>query len=82
MSFTLTKTLAHPAEAYPQNREEQHSRKVSRIEAQRGAVAAMRATESAQKRRRGDEASRASLLERKHRVFALLEEELLAMRAE
>ena len=33
-------------------------------------------------RRRADEESRASLLERKHRVFALLEEELLAMRAE
>lgn len=32
-SFTLTKTLTRPAEAYPRTREEQRSRKVSYIEA-------------------------------------------------
>jgi hypothetical protein len=83
MSFTLTKTLARPADAYPQNRADQRSRSQSRAEAQRrGAVTAMHATDSAQKRRRADEESRASLLERKHRILAVLEEELLAMWAE
>ncbi|OUS45595.1 hypothetical protein BE221DRAFT_192917 [Ostreococcus tauri] len=80
MSFNLTKTLARPAEAYPQNRADQRSRKTLRETSQRGAVAAMRATDSAQKRRREQDELRTSLL--KTQVLALLEEELLAMRAE
>ena len=81
-SFALTKTLALPAGAYPQNRAEQRSRKQSRAEAQRVAATTMRASDSAQKRRRANEESRAALLERKHRVLALMEEELLHMRAQ
>ena len=72
MSFTLTKTLEHPADAYPQNRADQRSRSQSRAEAQHGAVTAMRATDSSLKRRRAEGESRASLLERKHRVPVLL----------
>ena len=82
MSFNLTKTLARPAEAYPQNRADQRSRKALRETSQRGAVDAMRATDSAQKRRREQDELRTSLLKKKTQVLALLEEELLAMRAE
>ena len=80
-TFTLTKTLARPSEAYPQNRAEQGSREASRVEAQRLAAAAMRATDSAQKREREDEASRASRHARRDRILELLEEELLFERA-
>ena len=45
MSFILTKTLARPEDAYPQNRcADQRSRSQSRAEAQRSAATAMRLT--------------------------------------
>lgn len=80
-TFALTKTLARPSQTYPQNRAEQRSREASRIEAQRLAAAAMRATDSAQKRKREDEASRATRHACRDRILALLEEELLYARA-
>ena len=78
MTFALTKSLPRPAEGYPQTREEQRSRKASRQKEQRAAVPAMRATDSAQKRKREEDEIRTAQKE----VLALLEEELLAMRAE
>ena len=78
MTFALTKSLPRPAEGYPQTREEQRSRKASRQKEQRAAVPAMRATDSAQKRKREQDEIRTEQKE----VLALLKEELLAMRAE
>ena len=78
MTFALTKSPMHPAEGYPQTREEQRSRKASRQKEQRAAVPAMRATDSAQKRKREQEEIRTA----QKKVLALLEEELFAMRAE
>jgi hypothetical protein len=68
MTFALTKSLTRPAEGYPQTREEQRSRKASREKEQRVAVAAMRATDSAQKRKREEDEIRTEQKE----VLALL----------
>ena len=78
MTFALTKSLMRPAVRGIPRLTRNSARGKRRAKKQRVAVAAMRVTDSAQKRKREEDEIRTEQKE----VLVLLKEELLAMRAE